>query len=122
MEHPDVIREIDALIDSYNWEGLVTEPDRFVKSIKRFFQLQKPWIYLRPVNQEGEFIVLQLMLHFLHYPKIKHKGWIFEVVSGLCHTSLEERSSPFWIQKVRLVQNILPLLQRYITSGASLWF
>lgn len=114
MEHPDVIREIDALVDSYNWEGVVDRPESFVNSLKLSFWTQKARIYLRPVNQEGNFVVFQLMLQFLEHPTIKHKGWILEVVSQLCYTSSTERRSPYWLRKVWLAHNKISLLYRYI--------
>jgi hypothetical protein len=114
MEHPDVIREIDALIDSYNWEGVTDEPEKIATSIKQSLRINKSKVYAWRTTQHAQFVIFQLLTRILQHPGIKHKRWILEALRQVCHISFEEYSESIGIRRYRALQNAIPLLRRYM--------
>ena len=116
MEHPDVIREIDALIDSYNWSKSVRDPDKATGCIKQAMRNGEVPTPFWLGNQESQLIMFQLCLEILKHPRLRHKDWVLETLYGTSIVSfrLRRQLDPFSIQKYRALQNAVPFLRHYM--------
>jgi hypothetical protein len=117
MEDPQVIKEIDRLIDSYNWETLVEKPDRQIYSLKMGFRSRRPWFFealtFKTINLQAEIALIELLLQLFKHPRITHKGWILESIAYTLYTHPSHRRDPFWLRKCDLMQKLVPFLRQY---------
>ena len=113
MEHPDVIREIDVLIDSYNWVGIGI-PKLIAISIKQSVRLEDPFDRDLWRNPQAEFMVVHLFIQLLQHPRITRKDWILATLSQVLPLTFRRGNHPFRTKTYRALQNILPILRRYI--------
>jgi hypothetical protein len=82
MEHPDVIREIDALIDSYNWPSLIRAPAAAAADIKYSLRIGKDEADLRG-SQQARLVMFQLLFQILQHPGVRHKAWILSALASV---------------------------------------
>src|SRR5688500_1075662 len=85
MEHPDVIREIDALIDSYHWEGLELSSNEKPTTIKEVLLAEKPedHVWLRGRKHEVVLVIAELLLHILDHPEFDKEERVLQQFSWL---------------------------------------
>ena len=115
MENHDVIREIDALIDSYNWPEITQEPDKIVTSLKQVLRDGKTSIYWLHTEQNAAFVLFQLFIRILQHPRVRNKGWAIEMLPYVSYVSHAELATPLGRQRYRALQEATPLLRRYMT-------
>lgn len=123
MEHPDVIREIDALIDSYNWGSLYAESDsasmpELMKKMLRtnsdrsLHLIRQRFGNYYITSSEFTLVVTQILLTLLENPHLRDKVWVFKVLSS---TPLIEHNRDSTTAKLyRIFLNACPLLKHLL--------
>jgi hypothetical protein len=124
MEHPDVIREIDALIDSYNWEGLPKTSDgmNIPLALKNAMRNRDAcWDLEAAISRFPalkKFVLVQLLLKILAHPRLADKQWVFILLFSSRHWPKNHTVSG----KMRhILDQAIPLLTRLLNHRKALY-
>jgi hypothetical protein len=133
MEDPQVIKEIDRLIDSYNWSAVERDkPERVIQRLHQAIRSERS-AYL-DVSDSFYYIVndgygdprsitplmTEFLLKLIAHPRLRHKEWMLHIFAFYIHP--HSRLNPRWASHVyRMWYEALPVFHQLLNHHRSVY-